>query len=74
MEFLGSCFSLPVSDKSIPIMDLALGIYKKWLGLSVGDAGRYVVPECLYNNVQFYYQEIIKQTSAIFERRGPASK
>ncbi len=48
-------------------------IYKKWLGLACTAGAKIAVPECIKDSRQYFYQEIVKQLSLIFEKRSNPS-
>ena len=69
MEFLGSSFSLKITEDFFPIFDSTFAVYKKWLGFNTQETQNIKTPECFSENCQFYYQEIIKHLSTFFEKR-----
>jgi len=66
---MGSALYLPFSDDLIPTIELSLAIYKKWIGLYSPLAIKVTIPDCLKDDKQRFYQEIIKHLSIIFEKR-----
>eukprot|EP01022_Parablepharisma_sp_SALTPOND_P028472 TRINITY_DN71015_c2_g1_i1.p1 TRINITY_DN71015_c2_g1~~TRINITY_DN71015_c2_g1_i1.p1 ORF type:complete len:1027 (-),score=106.69 TRINITY_DN71015_c2_g1_i1:12447-15527(-) len=66
---MGSSLYLPFTDELVPTIELSLIIYKKWLGISGAGNAKVVVPDCLKEERQQFYQDIIKQLSVIFEKR-----
>lgn len=74
MEFIGSCFGLPLNEESIQFIEISLNIYRKWLGLSISETLKIQVPSNFNDCCQTCYQKIIKHISLIFEKRLIPSK
>ena len=69
MEHIGSSFYLATNDDTLKTMESAIGIYKRWLGLSAPDSARIVLPELFQSQAQYFYQLMIKHLSILFEPR-----
>ena len=67
---MGASFSLPVTEKTIPVMETSLMVYKKWLMLASSEDINISLPENKsLVTTQFFYQEAIKHISIVFEKR-----
>ena len=73
MEFIGPSLCLPLTEESNVIVNKALTIYKRWLGMPTIQPN-IPVPNVGEKNLEMFHQTIIVQLSSVFERPGKAPK
>ncbi len=71
---MGACWTLPLAEDNIAVMETDLMIYKKWLRLNSAAEVELRVPENDFVSSQTFYQAAILHLSSAFERRPLPSK